>query len=1031
MNKHTLNYHTRLHDWYRQHSIQLQRQEPQQQQQQQIADPAGTGEVLACEGGNLTQDKLHTIHDWCADVNRNLFRVKKREAPPLFRRCRVTSASIVATVASRSSSAAAWGRQKVKSGITGDTSQQFLSTDPRRVRSAEVFTVTGHWAKQPKVKVTGGELLAKRPGTAPRNIYATPIAQHKKQTSTEDLDLCVTNSRDTADMQDARALPRVNHDSLHLRSNALVLKQNGPRLAERMPSSPRDSAIMTPDPGKHVTRLIHSATRQQVCTSCKFTGALGTGRARAKSAHPGARLRFMDEAGEVTKVLDNTAANTHEDSNQQRAVEIAQNAKNDESSRQRPGTCKPRSQAALKTQDGKEAEDVNDQVKLSAIHRAKQDSPQEPPDTLLQVKPGFCNTCSGIYSGSTDALAATACGDCIHGIKLDSTQQLQHNLQIQRRQRFGPGPMMSAEENLNTELRKTAMEVSRVEARLSENGIHYSAERAAIREEHRRSGFGRPSTSSAAQLRARLASQMALDEDTDGEERDTRDRSEYSDDEPHEPETENSGDTDTKDGEATGLFGTDEGERVKKEEMHVTILTGRDYDGGDQSQLANGHSNEHDLDIGHNTQGVDHLPTDSAQKDTNSVGDIQSNNACTNNAENTDGDKKESPELSRPSLAREGRRKSISFNYKPVIAAPSVSNGLLNVLSIDDCKFHMRYSPHKVLEEHEITENLMLPLALLQFNNDNDNNDNNNNTPKHLQQQNETNSRVAMRISRGSSPDNDHACNGHDLKGVNTNNNVEEDLSPNTSIRSSTARRATQANVRRFKAMNDPDDINFLRHQRPKSACLAQAFHTLIHDRTVMQRLDNINNNIGNSRNSTTNDPTTRPNNTLQKSAVKHLNKSPRPPLNVGGKRTASAHVGKSLHKGAKKWEFQDEIDSPPKKEGGPRYRLINAALRRHMGDLLQEQCKKLQVRYQRQRNVGALGVGKKKRCDGGTSPSISPTPSLSLSLDSLPQTKKGILKTPTSPGGSSSPDRDLDAEHHEVLEVARGECDPITNVEQ
>ena len=688
MNKHTLNYHTRLHDWYRQHSIQLQKQEvhhhhqsaqqqqQQRQQQQQYIDPAGTGEVLPSEGGNLTQDKLHAIHDWCADVNRNLFRVKKRETPPLFRRCRVTSAS---TVASRTSSAAAWGRQQTKGVAMGSGSLQIRSADPRRVRSAEVFTVSGHWAKQPKAKVTGGELLAKRPMTAPRNIYNPTNAQSVKQAPDKDLEFCVRNSRDTGDPKDAddkstKVLPRVNHDSLTLRSNALVLKQNGPRLTERMPNSPRDYAISTLDPGRH------SPIRYKVCASCNTPGAVNMRSAKSAKleATTGVKLRFMDEAGGVSKVLD-TNTNTQDLRKDQQTVKNTKTAKHDEKSRDAPGTNKVHGQAGMKViQESRVIVNHDHQEKLPVMNGRGEDVLDEPADTLLHVKPGFCNTCSGIYSDECDNATVPTCGNCIHGINVDSTQQLQRNIQQQRQHKENyhilqrVSPKLSPEERLTVELQKAEAEVSRVENRLSENGIHYSAERAAIREEHRGSGRVRPGTSSAAQLRARLAAQLALDEDTE-EDQDVRDGSEYSDDELPQPEA---ADLVIDGGDAEGPPGTAD------KRVHVTIITDRDQEHGRHGEEQVGHGVElGDIDPKLSTADQD---------------DIE----CVDDDDEANDEDGESPDLSMKNQTKGGsrgeRRKSISFGYKPVIAAPSVSNGLLNVLSIDDCKFHMRYSPHKV-----------------------------------------------------------------------------------------------------------------------------------------------------------------------------------------------------------------------------------------------------------------------------------------------------------------------------------------------
>ncbi|RUS89816.1 hypothetical protein EGW08_002428, partial [Elysia chlorotica] len=338
---------------------------------------------------------------------------------------------------------------------------------------------------------------------------------------------------------------------------------------------------------------------------------------------------------------------------------------------------------------------------------------------------------------------------------------------------------MSGEERLTAELQKAEAEISQVENRLSENGLHYSAERAAIREEHRGSGGLRPATSNAVQLRARLAAQTALDEDIE-EDEEERDGSEYSEDEElpeHEaPEIYPHGESDV------GVMDTAE-KKARRGDIHVTIVAE-----GDPEHDQSGH------------RRVDPNSTDAENEDDECVDD--------------DNEDDEEMELADPPMSRRakgdgswGRRKSISFSYKPVIASPSVSNGLLNVLSIDDCKFHMRYSPHKILEEHEITENLMLPFSLLQFDNDNDtnnNNDNNNETSQH-QHQNETNSKMAMRMSRSSSPENIYACDDHCENGTKGHGAA----SPNTSIRSSTARRATAANVRRFKAMNDPEDIAF------------------------------------------------------------------------------------------------------------------------------------------------------------------------------------------------------------------------------
>ena len=39
----------------------------------------------AAQGGNLTQDKLDFVSKWCSDVNKSLFRVKRKESPPLYR----------------------------------------------------------------------------------------------------------------------------------------------------------------------------------------------------------------------------------------------------------------------------------------------------------------------------------------------------------------------------------------------------------------------------------------------------------------------------------------------------------------------------------------------------------------------------------------------------------------------------------------------------------------------------------------------------------------------------------------------------------------------------------------------------------------------------------------------------------------------------------------------------------------------------------------------------------------------------------
>ena len=584
--------------------------------------------------------------------------------------------------------------------------------------------MTGHWAKQPKAKVNGGELLPKRPGTAPRNIYGAATAQRLKQASTDNLDLCVRNSRDTgdqgnADGQTAHALPRVNHDSLHLRSNALILKQNGPRLPERILTSPRDNATPTPEPvamRPSFNRQTHPPASNQVGSTGKPRGADGV--ARAKSAHPGlstgTRLRFMDETGGVSKVLEN--GHTHQESNDhQRAMELAKNAKNDEYSRQRPGTSKVRGKPGVQATMAGSAEQTGDHIRaVGADQEPEMIASRDSSDMLLQVRPGFCNTCSGIYSdpvkderGYTQA-ASTGCGDCVHGINMDSTQQLDRSIQQQHevhkqewqrenyhipRQRSA-SVKLSVEERLTSELKKTEMEVSRVESRLTENGIHYSAERADIREEHRGPSFARPGTSTTAQLRARLASQMALDEDSLDTPGGFKDMSEYSDiddDDVNGAIEESDGDSDGHGDGGNGLLNTAE-KRAKRGVVHVTIVTGRDEDSerlvrengdgkdsapGKDQNLANGGDDEHEIDC------------------------VEDNGDIDDNESKSDEDEEmKSAELARIGRVRSGsssgRRKSISFTYKPEIAHPSVSNGLLNVLSIDDCKFHMRYSPHKV-----------------------------------------------------------------------------------------------------------------------------------------------------------------------------------------------------------------------------------------------------------------------------------------------------------------------------------------------
>ncbi|GFO02307.1 hypothetical protein PoB_002881200 [Plakobranchus ocellatus] len=1100
MNKHTLNYHTRLHDWYRQHSIKLQKQEllqqlqqqqlhHRQQQQQQTTDPAGTGEVPARDGGNLTQDKLHAIHDWCADVNRNLFRVKKREAPPLFRRCRVTSAS---TVASGNSSSAAWGRRQARGGVAGSTSAHFRAGDPRRVRSADVFTVTGHWAKQPKAMLSGGELLAKRPVTAPRNHF-NAATQRVKQTSTEELDLCIRNSRDAGEALDAegqmaRTLPRVNHDSLHLRSNALVLKQNGPRLAERGLYSPRDSLSNTPDPsaGKLINRFLQHEASRNHCASCK-PAQTEEGR-RAKSANTGARLRFMDEAGDVSEALDSNQIN-EASMNHQRAVELAKNAKNSQYSRQRPATSKaggrPDTGVADSTQTGNAvtAEPSKVSTAPSAITRGEDQQEEEeqarsPSDTLLHVRPGFCNKCSGIYSGpgkddARDTSASPACGNCIHGISVDSTQQLQRQLKLKQQQQQQQSAhtrkqRVTAEERIDMELRKTEMEVSQVESRLSENGIHYSAERAGIREETR--GLIRPGTTSTAALRARLAAQMAMDEEDGEDALDTADglrgKSEYSDDESNDL----SGSHDSLD---HGLEQSP-AKKTRKSAGHVTIITGGGHDGDDDSAnnnkngAVNGYvedsNGERGRDGENDPRGHDQIPIRMHHKDDEYAADD-----CDNDGDDDDGSMEppDPAQLTRVRGSHGGRRKSISFTYKPVIAAPSISNGLLNVLSIDDCKFHMRYSPHKILEEHEITENLMVPLSLLQFNEDDDeeeegdDEDDDNGSeagqPKQQQQRpqhHDTNSKVAMRISRSPSPELIYTGNERRAKGLsnkNLNNKGENRngaASPNTSICSSTARKATAANVRKFRALHDPDDMYYHKSQRPRSACLARAFHTLIHDRTIMQRLDtpsktnnNNNNTINNTNNNSNNNNNIRNVSVRVRTSAKSLKDGQKKSATLGG-------GGSHGPRGSEKWDARDTIDGVLKVEGGPKYRKINAALRRHMGELMQEQCKKLQVQYQRQRNAGQLRLGNKR--GGGGVPSPSPSLSVSLSLESLPQTKKGILKPSTATddsddhvlqtldnngrateteSGDKGPSEVTESEHKDQTEVTESENKDQTEV--
>ncbi|XP_012943650.1 uncharacterized protein LOC106013173 [Aplysia californica] len=891
MNKHTLNYHTRLHDWYRQHSIQQEKQQQQQSLQQElggglghggvhasthslavVAPACGTSADHAAAGAHLSQDKLYFISQWCSEVNKTLFRVKRKESPPLYRRCRLGGASSKDLTASGV-------------GLSGGKS----TADPRRVRSAEVFTLAGHWSKQPKPTLSGGELL---PTSSQVKIGGGRGGDYNKRDpanhvgDSRGVDLCVRNSKDK-DCQHEPPMARINHDSLNVRSNAFILRHqyNNGRYS-RPGGAGLVNAVLSPR--SSATQLEKLDKEQR---GLLYNNDLPSARRRAKSAAMHStrrRLHGMDEEqdeeeeeeGERDYSRTNGAAKSGEESHSShKELERLNNAKNEEDSlRQqnlRPVSSSHKSRvASSKTKASsmsdlyEEGEDGNSTLVRKIINVVVTDE--------ANVNPQLCNDCN---QNLADKAAKEAAEN-------EETVRKILNEELERTKRLA-----ETEKQIDQEITKAEVNVKHVTNRLTEDSLHYSSEREALRLVNANKSFTIPNNFDDLEDERNISF-----EDINGDE--DKMSEEVSDD-------------------AHSDINSDASSPIKVTAARRKSLVRIKIENVDDENNASKEES--------NTENQQ----PAVVKDSRSLSVSES-------------DQMEAPDVEMLKIIQErrgSRRKSLSFGIKPTVGNLSTSNSLLHVLSIDDCKMSMRYSPHKILEEHEVTDSLMLPLSQIltseylnsspensprETGKGNKYNDNNNNNNGVVDSARAYGSKAAMRVS------------GQD--------------SGMTTLRTASAHHATKTNKMQYRILTDPNDPGYYKNMRPQSACLAKAFNTLINDRTIMQRLGDRPGTASNANNGR---------NRIRSASTKSL--------------TASATGSKPAYE-------------------GPVYQRANTVLKKQMEALLQRHSSQMKARYERLKNnptphkkplVLTLGV-----------PSLNEEVSeKSLSLESLPLVKKGILK--------------------------------------
>ncbi|BFZ17977.1 hypothetical protein BsWGS_21016 [Bradybaena similaris] len=223
MNRHALFYHTRLHDWYRQHSILQEKQ--RFHHSDDIPPPS-----LANGSGQLTADKLTFINDWCLEVNETFFaeEEKKKKTPkPVLKH-----------------------QQHKQRSSPKDFSK---STDFKPVRGTHTSTMTDTQNKNfQSVKHTGLSTTARgavrRPngGLADKHRYR----QHAKKTGLSNvkagkLDLCVRNS--TKEVIDDNSGTRGSHNFLTTRRSQMKQKQNGSQSSAQFKSSSESRSLVGND----------------------------------------------------------------------------------------------------------------------------------------------------------------------------------------------------------------------------------------------------------------------------------------------------------------------------------------------------------------------------------------------------------------------------------------------------------------------------------------------------------------------------------------------------------------------------------------------------------------------------------------------------------------------------------------------------------------------------------------------------------------------------------------------------------------
>lgn len=201
MNKHTLNYHTRLHDWYRRHVI-IQREQHQGSDTDPLPSP-----VPGC--GTLTKDKIHFISDWCSDVNKTFSKLHRKETSsnnwlPAHGAARSRGDLVRRRVQpSRQSLEIILPLTDTKQRRTNVKLRELLQPENTKVRISHTEDVRGN-----------------------ETINRKSIQPSK---NSRDIDFCVINSK--WGFAGTKDFPRISHDLLNARSNVLSFKQSGGSLS--------------------------------------------------------------------------------------------------------------------------------------------------------------------------------------------------------------------------------------------------------------------------------------------------------------------------------------------------------------------------------------------------------------------------------------------------------------------------------------------------------------------------------------------------------------------------------------------------------------------------------------------------------------------------------------------------------------------------------------------------------------------------------------------------------------------------------